>query len=103
MENTIIWATIFAILIPLFTQLLKKYSEVINNNQALTRVLVVVVALFGALAAQLTAHGWPVNWEIVVAAASGTVMGAEWTYAWILKTISGSTKLRGAAAEAEVK
>lgn len=86
-----LWAVVFAIVVPILLQLLKKYATVIQNNKALVRVIVIVLSVVGAVSVQLTTTG-TVNWDVVMQSAAITIGGAELEYQWLLKYLESLAK-----------
>ncbi len=82
--TTAMWVFVLAIAIPVLVQFLKRYAAVIEGNKTLTRLIVIAVAVGGAIVVQLTTVG-AINWDVVFTAAALTVGGSEITYQWIIK------------------
>jgi hypothetical protein len=75
---------VVAVLLPFLLQLLKKYATAIQNSKLLSRLIVIGVALLGAVIVQMTTTG-TVDWDLALKSAAGIVVTAEFSYQWILK------------------
>ena len=86
------WQTITAIavavLVPVAIQVLKRYKPVLDANPWILRAVVIVVAFAGAVVVQVQTTG-VVDWEMALKVAASTYGGAEVSYQWVTKHLSG--------------
>ncbi|OPZ85557.1 MAG: hypothetical protein BWY74_03880 [Firmicutes bacterium ADurb.Bin419] len=91
MINSVIIAFVSSLAIPIIIQIIKKYAKVFESNKWVARIVAVLIAAAVAAVADIKPDG-KIVFETWWAIFGTNVLGIEFSYQWIIKTLESMTK-----------